>query len=72
MYKVLAKIHEENGTVNITSLGYHSKCSLNYFAKYQRKLKPPPINDLAMKRDSYKIAIERFIKYIKKLLEIDE
>lgn len=62
--EMLRKIQEENNSVNDTFLAYHNICNVNYFAKYQRKMNPPPTNDWATKRDGHKIARERLINYI--------
>lgn len=62
--EMLRKIQEENNSVNDSFLVYHNNCSVNYFAKYQRKMNPPPTNDWATKRDAHKIARERLINYI--------
>ncbi|CAH1106584.1 unnamed protein product [Psylliodes chrysocephalus] len=59
---MLQKIQNENDSVDDTFLAYNN-CSVNYFAKYQRKINPPPTNDWAMKRDSHKISRERLINY---------
>lgn len=61
---MLLKIQEETNSVNDTFLAYHNICSVNYFAKYQRKMNPPPSNDWVTKREGHKIARERLINYI--------
>ncbi|CAG9574798.1 unnamed protein product [Danaus chrysippus] len=62
--EMLLKIQEETNSVNDAFLAYHNICSVNYFAKYQRKTNPPPSNDWATKREGHKIARERLINYI--------
>lgn len=60
--EILQKIQEENNSDS--SLAYHNNCSVTYFAKYQRKINPPPTDDWATKRDGHKLARERLINYI--------